>query len=236
MGLFGLFYAAFGLGVLAKDAISDEIDDTRSREMATREGRDTYLVNGYKMRSTKTGRNAYIDRGITKYEHTYIRDMKTDQIIEDLTTRDNHINQIKEKEKAKEQGSIFYRTTEFDTSIHHIAGVYVCDTIPGYFKEDYVNVGDHYEHIYKEGDLEEPPKGLPCTRMVRVPFWRLGRKNYYDDGSIYSIDIMVDLPPRPWDEAEYKTGRINKEEYEKRLEKRKNYETCERYKKGEKYS
>ena len=54
MSLFGLFYTAFGLGVLAKDAISDSIDDTKSREKAEREGKDTYLVNGHKMRSTDT--------------------------------------------------------------------------------------------------------------------------------------------------------------------------------------
>ena len=63
MGLFGLFYVALGLGVITKDAISESISDSIQREKAEKTGRETYLVNGYRLRSTKTGRDAYMDYG-----------------------------------------------------------------------------------------------------------------------------------------------------------------------------
>ena len=196
MSWFGFFHLVFGLGVLAKDAISDDIDDTRSREKAQKDGRATYLVNGYKMRSTKTGRDAYIDSGIKKTDHLVVRDSKTDRIIEDLTLQINRENQIKEKQKAKDKGSIFYRTTQFDGH-NRSTNVYVSDSIPGYFEQRrYENDGE----VYEEGDLVEAPDWQRRLYMVKVPIsWREGRKCYYPDGSIRSIDVTEEQQARKAD-------------------------------------
>lgn len=228
MSLFGLFHTIFGLGALGVNAIDESINDTRSRERAKKLDRDTYLVNGYRLRSTKTGRDAVYDRGITKYDHTYIRDRKTGQIIEDVTLKDNAKNQIKEKDKAKKQGRVFYRTTKFDTSIHHTSPVYVSDTIPGYFKPECMIVNGRHENIFSEGRLVEASKGYSYTHVVEVPFWEEGLKSYFDDGSIYTICVRKKykrkIQPHYDENGKLVEGWEEKE-----------HETWEWYKKGERY-
>lgn len=185
MSWFGLFHMAFGLGAVAKDAIQESIADTQQREAAERRGADVYYVNGYKCRSTKTGRDAYVDSGLTKYDHTYIRDRKTRQIIEDVTVRDNARNQEEEKRKAKESGSIFYRTTEFDTSKTYKSGVYVSDKISGYFRREQEEIDNHFVWIFTPGELELAPKSYKCLYIVRTKFLEDGQKSYFEDGSVY---------------------------------------------------
>lgn len=185
MSWFGLFHMVFGLGAIAKDSIQESIADTQQREAAERRGADVYYVNGYKCRSTKTGRDAYVDSGLTKYDHTYIRDRKTRQIIEDVTVRDNARNQKEEKQKAKENGSIFYRTTEFDTSKIYKSGVYVSDKIPGYFRREQKEINNRFVWIFTQGELELAPESYKCIYIVRTKFWEDGQKTYFEDGSVY---------------------------------------------------
>ena len=226
MSLFGLFHVAFGLGTLAKDAISDSIDDVRSREKAEREGRPTYSVNGYKVRSTQTGKDAYIDYGFRKTDHIYVRDRKTNQIIEDITLKKNATNQLLEIKKAKENGSIFYRTTQFDS--REQSRVYVCDTIPGYFREEMKNG----EKLYTEGKLISAYGGY----RVDTEMFKDGEITYYNDGSVYSISAVKEVNPNPFDNYEYEHGIISKDEYDERTKKNKKVNISRTYyKKGEKY-
>lgn len=184
MSWFGLFHMVFGIGAVAKDAIQESIADIKQREAADHRGSDVYYVNGYKCRSTETGQDAYIDSGLTKYDHTYIRDRKTKQIIEDTTIKDNAMNQIREKQKAKNKGIIFYRTTEFDTSKIYTSPVYVSDKIQGYFRKEQKNVNGEYVWIYTPGTLEIAPEWYKCTHIVKTKFWENGQKSYFEDGSI----------------------------------------------------
>lgn len=190
MGLFGLFYVAFGLGVITKDAISESISDSIQREKAEKTGRKTYLVNGYRLRSTKTGRDAYMDYGSgNRLNHVLVIDSKTKRIIEDVTNKENAENQIKEKEKAKAEGSVFYRTTEFDSHNRHL-GIYVCDTIPGYFGKNHESQiwdGSQYHYgidTYTEGEVERISGKFQDDYRLNVPLWKLGQKTYYKDGDL----------------------------------------------------
>ena len=185
MGLFGLFHALFGLGAVAAESISDSISDGENRAKAERFGSPTYLVNGYKMRSTKTGRDCRYQYG----NHVWIVDSKTGRGIEDLTQKKIEENQIFEKEQAKAEGCVFYRYTGYDTH-HKKANVYNSDLIPGWFKKErkYFN-GEAYD-IFEEGDLEYAPSYEKIVFRVNVPFFKEGYKSYYKDGDIYKACVV----------------------------------------------
>ena len=231
MSLFGLFHVALGLGAVAKDAISDSISDSINMRKAEEASREMYYINGRSPRATKTGKPAYMDYGHSKYDHVCVRDLRTREVVEDVTIKMNAQRQIKIKEEAKEKGEVFYRTTEFDTSIHHLGNVYVSDSIPGYFRPYYHKC----ETMYEEGELVRSDSWAPTTYKVKSPDgWQLGHKIYYDDGSIYSEDAITPYH-NPLLEAKLKFGDITKEEYDAAIEKEKNYKGKKYYKRGERF-
>lgn len=131
MGLFGLFATAFGLGAITKDAISDSFDDDRQYEIAKKENRPWYTINGYKTMSTKTRRPALIS-----YEngHCKIVDLKTNTVIEDVTKTDNINRELDEKADTQKMGWAFYRKCDWDVRGYK-CNIWVSDRICGYFKK-----------------------------------------------------------------------------------------------------
>lgn len=235
MSLFGLFHTVFGLGVLVKEAAEECADDKVQRDIAKKENRSMYYVNGRIARSTKTGQNAYIDYGFGREDHALIRDYRTREVIEDLTVKKNIETQNELKAKAIAKGSVFYRTTKWDGRLAG-CGVFVSDKIPGYFEQTSTNAFGHYENIYTPGELVEAHKskqGFPMYK-VETPFWKEGRKSYYSDGSIYSIDIMTQLDHRIEDML-HRVGNMSDEEYEKIVWNKEHYETSQYFKKGERF-
>lgn len=212
MSLFGLFHTFFGVGLLAKEAISDSIDDTRSREKAEREGRATYLVNGHKMRSTRTGMDAYVDRGLHRGDHVVVRDLKTDKVVQDLTQEKNYRKQIEEIKKAKDNACVFYRLSKYDGH-RDSCNIYVSDTIPGYFRKTTEYIDDEKYEIFEKGELVPAPSWYKISFIVETPLcnWGDGAKVYYSDGSLRSLGYTTVKPDG------------------------KQYDYCYYYKKGEMY-
>ena len=142
MGLFGFIISIIGFGAMAKDSISDSISDSINIEKAQQDGREFYSVNGYKTRSTKTGRDASFKYDpITK--HQTLIDSKTREVIEDFTVNNNIKKTEENRRKSIEKGWKFYRTAMFDCSPLYWSDVWVNDDMPGkYFhKIDSMNNG-----------------------------------------------------------------------------------------------
>lgn len=176
MGLFGLFASLIGLGAMAKDVVSDAIDDGVGREKAIHEGRSTYIAGG-KIKSTETGRQCsrttdYLTR------HDWLIDTKTGERIEDITDSINRAKQREIKRLAEIDECKFYRTTRFDNNMVR-SWVYVNDDMPGkFFRQS--GYGDKMKFV--EGILE-PKYGLRKHGELQVGLMQHAME-YKPDGTL----------------------------------------------------
>lgn len=176
MGLWGLFTAAVGLGVIAKDAIDVKIEDTKRYNEATRNQNPIYYVYG-KTYSTATGERCSID---TDYDtmHNWVVDMKTGRKIQDYTEYLNYIATQKNRQKAHAEGKKFYRTAEFDCNPRWWSDVYVNDDMPGrYFRRDLYRE-------YQEGELIEDRYGGKYNHKMKVETDFYNKVRYNEKGEL----------------------------------------------------
>lgn len=186
MGFFGFFATMVGLGAMTKDAISDSIDDVRSRERATENGRDYYLVNGYKMRSTKTGRDC-TERMNYETGHMCLYDLRTGEIVADITKSINKEKTEKNKRESKAQGRAFYRTCEFDLPCGKTSDVWVNDNMPGkYFTNIRLrNYEDFGKEVFKEGELVDYIIGSDRRKKVK----KYSNTPYYNPDGTINVEL-----------------------------------------------
>lgn len=128
MSLFGLINMVFGLGALTKEGVSEAFERGQKAEKAYQNGKSYYYV-GSKTYSMKTGKRARVC-----YEHgrTYLRDLYTREIIEDITYTDNMKREAEEKRASLASGCVFYRKAEWDIRGYR-CDIWASDVIPGYF-------------------------------------------------------------------------------------------------------
>lgn len=188
MGLWGLFTMMFGLGVVAKDAISDSIDDVKQSSIAERKGKPVYWVNGRIMKSTKTGRECNYDK--LDDNHLWVVDRKTKEKIEDITAQKNREKTAINKREAFAKGYKFYRTAEFDGACGAWSDIYVCDDYPGkYFSES--NCMDYglvkHEKVYSEGEV----KDFVNKRKHVATYWDDRKFECYEDGTVRTKEYIT---------------------------------------------
>lgn len=191
MGLFGLFATLFGLGAMAKDGISDMIDDADKYQKASNAGCPWYTVNGYRTRSTQTGRDAYRTTDFNT-QHVWLVDKVTDRRIEDLTLYYRRQTTEKNRKEAYSQGKKFYRTAEFDMNGSQSCDIYVNDDMPGKY---FYQVSNGYEYgggfQYQEGELVSKPKTLnPDRKEVKWDY--ANRVWYYEDGTLVTDENKME--------------------------------------------
>ena len=184
MGLFGFFATMVGLGAMTKDVISDGIDDIKSHKMAMEKGNDFYLVNGYKMRSTKTGRDC-IERADYNTGHIFLCDFKTGEKIVDRTENINREKTEKNRRESKEKGWAFYRTCEFDLPGGKWSNVWISDSMPGkYFSYRRFTERERIGNVYfQEGELIDNIIGNTHKKSVKINY---NTPCYNRDGTIMS--------------------------------------------------
>lgn len=205
MGLFGLFATLFGLGAMAKDGISDMIDDADKYQKASNAGCPWYTVNGYRTRSTQTGRDAYRTTDFNT-QHVWLVDKATNRRIEDLTLYYRRQTTEKNRREAHSQGKKFYRTAEFDMNGSQSCTVYVNDDMPGkYFYQE----SNGYEYgggfQYQEGELVSKPKTLnPDCKEVRLDY--ANRVWYYEDGTLVTPESKMERYNRTSKQLSTKCG------------------------------
>ena len=188
MSLLGLVVSLFGFGAMAKDAISDAIDDGVKSSRAESKGEPVYYVNGRIQRSTKTGRDCDVWR--MDDNHYWVIDRKTREKVEDYTAWLNAKKTAENKAKALANGNKFYRTAEFDGVNGAWSAVYVCDDYPGkYFEES-----DNWDHgrikhkkIYSEGTVVDYVKNRKRVKEFT------GDKKFecYEDGTVRTPEYVL---------------------------------------------
>lgn len=191
MGLFGFFATLFGLGAVAKDGLSDMIDDTKKRHKAKIEDRPWYTVNGYKTRSTRTGMDVYKTTDYFNTGHELLIDKKSGNKIEDLTMFNRKNLTENNKRKAFLKGVKFYRTTMFDMNGSNKSEVYINDDMPGrWFAHSFENkpwMGD----TYYEGELISiPSKSNPDKKEVCIDYCKSNR--YFADGTLVTNESIIE--------------------------------------------
>lgn len=182
MGLFGLFASMVGLGAMAKDGISNNIHEQKSFERAKAEGRSWYSGTGAKIYSMETGKEC-----IMSFEngHTMLRDLKTNQLIEDMTLTDNLKRETEQKKESLTNGCVFYRKAEWDVKGYE-CNVWVSDKIPGYFHRAKYNDG---RIMFHQGNLCDAHWANRKVKEVNQRgISQNERKDYYPDGVLKTLE------------------------------------------------
>lgn len=181
MGLFGLFASMVGLGAMAKDSISDNIQTQKSYKKAKASGSSIYYGSGSKQYYTDTGRRCYTDYDYCS-GHILIRDYDTGDIIEDITDINN---KKKYEQQMNELPSYCIFRRQYGT------GVWVSDKISGYFahrpakyidRSDYSEVNQFSE--FEKGELENR-RDIHGRNYITVKT-KSSSERYFADGVPYS--------------------------------------------------
>lgn len=180
MGLFGLFASIFGVGAVVKDAIDGEIQKENSYQRALKTGREWYSGRGADMYSMKTGKRCHMS---FESGHCVLKDLKTGQIIEDLTANDNRKREYEERGNLP-KGCVFYRKCIWDRPGWY-CNVWVSDKIPGFFHHNRGETEVTEESVFYKGELKCNKGGY--GRRASVDF--IGSKEtYYPDGTLCTGD------------------------------------------------
>lgn len=151
MGFFGLFVTVFGIGTVASEKISLEIDNLKRKSKAIEKNQLFYNCNGYQTRSTKTGEQCTIQMD---YEtmHNWICDSKTGRKIDDITLHNNNEKTKKSKEDMIKNGCKFYKTFKYDyEGMNGSTNIWINDDMPGkYFCRIY-----NYHHKKNRDEFVE---------------------------------------------------------------------------------
>ena len=144
MGLFGFVVSVIGLGAVTKDAISDSIYTSKNYREAITNGKPYYSGSGSKMYATKTGKRCSYDYDYSK-NHNVLTDLKTGEVVEDLTALDNNKKTLNAKRDIHGTGCVFYRTYEFDDQKHRSHNIYKSTKMDGYFTKVTIDGVDRFE-------------------------------------------------------------------------------------------
>lgn len=168
MGLFGLFYTAFGLGARGYGSIKDKIEDERNKNLYYNKETNTYLDHNMTRRNVD---NNHIMEVETAYNgDKWLRDVNTGKYVSNLSQNRAEQKYLEERERAR-------RGQSQRTHIKYGEDNHINDRIPGYRYKD-----------FKTGELYIARKFFLSQQEIKEL-----KLHWYDDRKKPSIGILMDM-------------------------------------------